>query len=155
LLAVIARLSPVQAPLRLAIAQTVRRNEHSSLSRIKSLNYGDNLLARRETALRGMDDALMLNVRGDIACATIGNIFLRIDGCWRTPPVAAGALPGLARRRLLSMLDAQEKPIACADLTRTDMGFRCNSLGLSRIREIEGRRLLNATPVAEKLRLFD
>lgn len=154
LLMTVVRLPPSQAPLRLAIAHATRRNEHSPLSRIKSLNYGDNLLARRDAAARGMDDALMLNVRGAIACATIGNIFLRVDGRWRTPPVSEGALPGLARRRLLSMLDVEETPVTRADLASAEMGFRSNSLGVSRVQEIEGRRLQSAKSLLEKLRLF-
>jgi branched-subunit amino acid aminotransferase/4-amino-4-deoxychorismate lyase len=49
------------APQRMTIARTTRRNDHSPLSRMKSLNYGDNLLARREAIERGYGDALMLN----------------------------------------------------------------------------------------------
>lgn len=138
LLAAAAPLAAPRPPLRLAVARATRRNEHSPLSRIKSLNYGDNILARREADERGFDDALMLNCRGGIACATVGNLFLRIDGEWRTPPVAEGILPGLARARLLSLLPAGEAPVSEADLARAQAGFLSNSLGLSAIREIEG-----------------
>ncbi len=153
LLATIAGLPPARPRLRLAIAEGTRRNEHSPLSRMKSLSYGDNLLARREAAQRGMDDALMLNGRDDIVCGTVGNFFLRMDGRWRTPPVSDGALPGLARRRLLSVLDVEEKTIARQDLPRADVAFLSNSLGISAVLEIEGRSLQDATPLLEKISL--
>lgn len=144
LLASIAPLPPPRPPLHLAIARSTRRNEHSPLSRIKSLNYGDNILARREADERGFDDALMLNCRGGIACATAANVFFRIGGEWRTPPVSEGVLPGLARARLLSLLPAREAPIAETDLARAEAGVASNSLGLSAIRAIEGRALTEA-----------
>ncbi len=153
LLATVAGLPPPRAPLRLAIAEGTRRNEHSPLSRVKSLNYGDNLLARREAARRGMDDALMLNSRGNIVCGTVGSFFLRTDGRWHTPPISDGALPGLARRRLLSILDVEEKTLARQDLPRANSAFLSNSLGIAGVLEIEGHPLQDATPLLEKISL--
>jgi branched-subunit amino acid aminotransferase/4-amino-4-deoxychorismate lyase len=144
LLATVAPLPPPRPPLALILSESTRRNERSPLARCKSLNYGDNLLARREAAARSADDALMLNGADRIACATVGNVFLRLDGAWHTPPVADGVLPGLARARLLRLLPAKETPIARADLIRADAGFLSNSLGLAPIRAIEGRALAEA-----------
>jgi len=144
LLAMTAPLAPPRPPLRLAIARETRRNEFSPLSRIKSLNYGDNILARREADARGFDDALMLNTGGRIACATVGNLFLRIGGEWRTPPIGEGVLPGLARARLLVQLPAREMAIEETDVSRAEAGLISNSLGVSAIREIEGCSLPEA-----------
>ena len=153
LLATVAGLPPARPRLRLAIAEGTRRNEHSPLSRMKSLNYGDNLLARREAARRGMDDALMLNGRGDIVCGTVGNFFLRTGRPLAHASRSDGALPGLARRRLLSILDVEEKTIARQDLPRADAAFLCNSLGIGAVLEIEGHPLQDATPLLEKISL--
>lgn len=155
LLATAAELPTARSPLRLAIAQGTRRNEHSPLSRIKSLNYGDNLLARREAEADGMDDALMINSQGRIACASVANLFLHIDGRWRTPPVSEGALPGLARQRLLQILDAEEKAIAPFDAANADIGLLSNSLSVAGIQEIDGHPLQDATTVLETFSLFD
>jgi branched-chain amino acid aminotransferase len=155
LLAMVAKLPPGRAQLRLAITDITRRNELSPLSRIKSLNYGDNLLARRDAARRGMDDALMLNSKGNIVCATVGNLFLRADGRWRTPPISEGALPGLARQRLLSILDAEEKAISPFDLSRANAAFLSNSLGVSDIREIEGYPFQDSRSLLERLPIFE
>ncbi len=155
LLATVAALPPARPPLRLAVAESTRRNERSPLSRIKSLNYGDNLLARREADASGADDALMMNGQGRIACATVGNVFLRLGGAWRTPAIAEGALPGLARRRLLRLLAAEETAIARADLAAVEAGFLSNSLGLAGIRAIEGHALADATAQLAALRLYE
>jgi branched-chain amino acid aminotransferase len=125
----------------MVVCRSSRRNEHSPLSRIKSLNYGDNLLARREAVDRGATDALMLNTSGDLACATVGNVFLRIDDRWTTPRLADGALAGLARARLIKMMDAAELPVSSASITKADAGFVSNSLGCAVIDRIEGQPL--------------
>jgi branched-chain amino acid aminotransferase len=125
-------------PARLIIARGTRRNEASPLSRIKSLNYLDGVLARREAAAAGADDALLLNTRGDLAEATAANVFLRIGGEWVTPRVADGALPGIARGVLLEAGEAREAMITEADCGRAEAGFLVNSLGRREVAEIKG-----------------
>ena len=133
--------SPATHLQDLVVCRSTRRNEHSPLSRIKSLGYGDNILARREAIDRGVDDAIMLNTEGHVACATVGNVFFRIEGAWVTPPKADGILPGLARRRFIAQLGAAEASISSDTLRKSDAGFVCNSLGFSQIKSIDGRDL--------------
>ena len=99
-------LSPMPAvrktPLSLHIATVTRRNEHSALSRIKALPYLDNVLALSEARAQGADDALLLNTRGTIACASVANVFVIREGRLETPPVSDGALPGTMRALVLS-----------------------------------------------------
>ncbi len=87
-----------------AVISGIRRNEHSPLARVKSLNYLDNVLARREAEARGVDDALLLNTAGDLACASAANLFLLLDGALVTPSVASGALPGTVRELVTAEL---------------------------------------------------
>lgn len=87
-----------------AIISGIPRNEHSPLARVKSLNYLDNVLARREAEARGVDDALLLNTAGDLACASAANLFLLLDGALVTPSVASGALPGTVRELVTAEL---------------------------------------------------
>lgn len=123
------------------ICRGTRRNEHSPLSRIKSLSYADNILARREARQRGADDALMMNTRNCIACATVGNVFFRIADRWMTPSLPSGILPGLARSRLIKELDAIEAPLSVEDIAVSDSAFVSNSLGCTHIKSIEGKAL--------------
>jgi branched-chain amino acid aminotransferase len=153
-LATVAELPTAQPSLRLVIARSTRRNEHSPLSRIKSLNYGDNLIARREAVARRMDDALMLNSAGRIVCATVGNLFLQIGVRWRTPPLSEGALAGLARRRLMGMLNAVETVMTPLDVAKSNAGFVSNSLSISAVQAIEGQALEDSGAFVRGISVF-
>ena len=136
-----APLPPAAAPARVIIARRTRRNEFSPLSRIKSLNYLDGVLARLEAAAAGADDALLLNTQGQVAEATAANVFFRMNGRWVTPPVEDGALPGIARAMLLQASTAKEESLTEAALARVDAGFLTTSLGQRPIGELLGRAL--------------
>lgn len=77
------------------ITSTIRRNEHSLASRIKSLSYIDNILAAREASHRNAGDALMLNGDGRVACTTVANVVVVTRTGLETPAPAEGALPGI------------------------------------------------------------
>ena len=53
--------------------------------RLKTLSYIDNIAAAREAWSHGVEDALMLNTEGNVACTTIANLFLLKDGTLVTP----------------------------------------------------------------------
>lgn len=89
------------------ITSSIRRNEASPTSRLKTLAYLDNVLARREAQAAGADDALMLNTAGDVACATAANLFWIEDGVVCTPALDCGVLAGVVRAVLLERLTAQ------------------------------------------------
>ena len=136
------------------IAGSTRRNEHSPLSRIKSLNYSDNVLARREAMARGAGDALLLNTSGNLACATVGNVFLRFGDRWLTPPLTDGVLAGIARQRLIPLLQARQQTIAAACIERADAALISNSLGWSSVVRLEGRELQPADEALDLVSLY-
>ena len=84
------------------ITASVRRNAGSPASRLKSLSYLDNVLARREAADAGADEALMLNTDGRIAGASAANLFWISEGRLSTPSLAAGVLDGIMREAVIS-----------------------------------------------------
>jgi branched-chain amino acid aminotransferase len=133
---------------RLIVAQRTRRNENSRLSRIKSLNYLDSIMARQEALDAGADDALLVNTQGNLAEATAANVFLFIDGAWITPKVSEGALPGVVRGLLLESGAAQEATISQLDWERAEAGLLTNSLGTRPIARI-GRQCLDASRTLE------
>jgi branched-chain amino acid aminotransferase len=134
-------------PLRLTVARSTRRNEFSPLSRIKSLNYLDNILARREAAERGYDDAILLNTSGRVTETGIANLFLCHGDAIVTPPAEEGALPGLMRARVIDCLGAVERPIGTGELHRAAAAFVTNSLGIRAVAEIDGHVLAEAPPI--------
>jgi branched-chain amino acid aminotransferase len=140
--AILMTLSPMpperKTPLSLHIATVTRRNEHSVLSRIKALPYLDNVLALAEARAHGADEALLLNTRGAVACATVANVFIIRDGRLETPPVSDGALPGTMRALVLSLatqagLAPVENSLHVRDLAKADEVLLTNSI--SRVTE--------------------
>ncbi len=88
---------------------------------VKSLNYMNSVLAKREARLRGADEALLLNAAGHIAEASVANIFVVRDGVLSTPPVTDGALPGINRATLLEVAADLGIPTREATLGRIDV----------------------------------
>lgn len=135
-----------EGPARL-ITAGVRRNEQSPASRLKTLSYLDNILARREAQAAGADEALMLNGAGDIACATVANILWFAKGRLFTPPPESGVLAGIARGEILR--SAREAGIVVVEATappsalfEADAVFLSNSLiGLRAVAALDGRPL--------------
>jgi branched-chain amino acid aminotransferase len=132
-------LSP-SGPLRL-VTSSIRRDEDSPLSAIKSLNYLPGVLARMEAAERGADDALLLNRAGRVAETSIANLFVRLGGVWLTPPVAEGALPGIRRACLLDAGKLREAAITVEELRQAEAVCAGNALSLRPVTVIDGYSL--------------
>ncbi|PWC34069.1 aminotransferase class IV [Azospirillum sp. TSO35-2] len=133
-------------PVTAIVARSTRRNEHSPLSRLKSLNYLDSVLARQEAADRGADEALLLNGAGRLAESSVANLFLAIGGRLLTPPLSDGALPGIRRALLLERHGAVEAPLGLDDLAHADEALLTNSLGLRPLLSVDGRPIGRGVP---------
>jgi branched-subunit amino acid aminotransferase/4-amino-4-deoxychorismate lyase len=99
----LASASPIGEPapeVRLALV-AIRRNETSPVSRIKSLSYLDNVLARAEARHKGAEEALMLNTRGELACAAAANLFWITEDRLQTPALECGVLDGIMRSQVV------------------------------------------------------
>ena len=89
--------------------------------RVKSLNYMNSVLAKREARLRGADEALLLNSAGMVAEAAVANLFVVKDGCLATPPVTDGALEGITRSSVFAIAAMLEIPAREVTLGRFDL----------------------------------
>jgi para-aminobenzoate synthetase/4-amino-4-deoxychorismate lyase len=87
--------------------------------------YDDELARAREA---GAYDALFLNERDELAEASFHNVFIEHEGELLTPPISAGILPGLGRRRLLRSGRAVERPITLATLLEAKRILLTNSV---------------------------
>lgn len=140
LLLTAAPLLPYGGPLRL-VTSTIRRDEESPLSTIKSLNYLPNVLARLEAAERGADDALLLNRAGRVAETSAATLFVFLNGKWITPPVSEGALPGIRRAGLLEAGRVREAVVTVDNLSAAEALCMGSALSLRYIAAIDGRTL--------------
>jgi branched-chain amino acid aminotransferase len=99
---------------------------------VKSLNYLNSVLAKREARLHGADEALLLNGQGQVAEASGANVFAVRDGVVATPPPTDGALPGITRRSVLELagrlgLETRERTLGRVDLWDADEVFLTGS----------------------------
>ena len=135
-----------------AVTSAIRRNETSPLSRVKSLNCLDNILAREDARRRGADHAILLNTRGFVAEGSASNVFLVSDGRLLTPGIESGALPGITRAAVIEL--AREAGIACAEgeveattLASAAEAFLTNSiLGVMPLTRLDGRAVGGGRP---------
>jgi branched-chain amino acid aminotransferase len=111
------------------VTVSMRRPAADALDpRVKSLNYLNSVLAKREAKLRGADEALILNANGHIAEAAVANVFSVRDDVLTTPPVSDGALEGITRASVLEIaqnlgIEAREATLGRFDLFSADEVF--------------------------------
>jgi branched-chain amino acid aminotransferase len=115
------------------LTSTVRRSTASPAARMKTLSYIDNVVAAREANARAMDDALMLNTEGHVACSTIANIFMMKGRRIVTPSRDQGILTGVMRQALLASaqhlgFETEERAVRPSELPGADAVFLTNSL---------------------------
>ncbi|MDH7601560.1 MAG: aminotransferase class IV [Armatimonadota bacterium] len=146
-------------PAQVIISRLTRRDEHSPLSSVKSLNYLPNILALREAQEAGADDAILLNTQGNAAEATVGNIFLVFGSTLVTPSLDQGVLPGTVRGTVIELatslgLEVVERAIRREELARADELFYTNAIQLVRsISAVDGRKIGGCEyPVAQTIR---
>ena len=121
-----------ESPAALVIARA-RRNQGSPASRLKTLAYLDNVLARREAAAAGADEAVMLNTLGELACAAAANLFWLKDGVLFTPSPQTGCLAGVMARQVATAaaalgIEVREVRDGAASLAGADAVLLTNSL---------------------------
>lgn len=139
-------------PARCVIATVTRRNEHSPLASIKSLNYLDNILAAREAAAAGAEEAILLNTAGLVAEAAASNLFILKNGQLLTPPVSDGALPGVMRAAVIAATGGREQSLRPEDLPEAEGLLLTSSLGIRLVASIDGKALPDISAYMEKLR---
>ncbi len=143
-----------------AVVSSIRRNSGSPLSRLKSANYLESILARQEARAAGVDEALCLNEKGLLAEASMSNIFLVTDGILRTPGQESGILPGITRETILELasplgINTLEHDIRLDELSQAQEAFVTNSLiEVMPLTEIDGKPIGSGRPGSVTKRLM-
>lgn len=155
----IARAEPSPRPETPAALATVGapRNERSPTSRIKSLSYLDQVLARREARERGADEAVQLNLSGMVAGCAAANLFWISGDRLFTPSLDCGVLAGVMRARVIAAagtlgIAVVEGAFAPTALAEADAVFLTNSLiGVRPAARLDGRALRADHPLIDRL----
>lgn len=125
---------------------SVRRNPKSAADpAIKSCSLLNSVLAAREAHGRGALEAILLNVRGEVAEGHASNVFAVRGGSVVTPPLDAGILAGITREIVLRLanergIDAREEPLLPDALRTADEVFVTSSVReVMPVSRIDGR----------------
>lgn len=138
---------PVHPERARVITIPFTRNERSALAGMKTINYGENVVALRLARESGADEALFGNTRDELCEGTWSNVFLYLDGTWLTPPLSSGCLPGVTRALVLELfrelgVPVKEVVIPLSDLPLAEAAFLTSSLReIQPVSAIDGREL--------------
>jgi branched-chain amino acid aminotransferase len=123
---------------------TARLNEHAASAGIKHLGYLEAILAQREAAAAGVEEALLLDTAGHLTEAAAANLFLVVDSGLLTPPLECGVLPGITRAAVLEIasrtgLPWKSEPLLPDALMHAQEAFLTSSLrGLTPLVAVDG-----------------
>lgn len=123
-----------------------KRNQNSVLNHVKSINYLEKVLARREALDKGFDDAVFANLNNEITETSSSNIFwVRGKGLY-TPSVNCGLLPGITRDIVIDIMrdlgyQINERRFGLSYMLNSDFVFITNSISgiifVNRINELK------------------
>ncbi len=124
------------------------------LQDIKSLSYAPNMLATRLAAERGADDALLVTPEGVVLELPRQSFGCSLDGeSLVTPPLSAGILDSITRRRALETGLVHERAISTAELAGATEAFIAGTTHeIEPVGSIDGRELPAPGPLTAALR---
>lgn len=129
------------------ITSAIRRNSPQCIdSKIHHNNLINNILAKIEANVAGVDDAVMLDLSGFVSETNATNIFLVKRGLLLTPH-ADSCLPGITRGYVMQLARAnaiplQERNISISEVYSADEMFTTGTMGeLSPVLEVDGRTI--------------
>lgn len=139
---------PVYEPggIRLVTA-SIRRNSPQCIdSKIHHNNLINNILAKIEANVAGVDDALMLDLNGFVSETNATNVFLIKRGALLTPH-ADSCLPGITRGVVMDIarqagLPVIERNVSLSEVYTADELFTTGTMGeLAPVLEVDGRQI--------------
>jgi branched-chain amino acid aminotransferase len=146
--------------LRMITTSTRQRPVDVLNPRIKTCNYLNNILARMEANLVGVDEGLMLTTQGYVAECTADNVFVVKSGRVLTPPAYLGILQGVTRQAVLDLcgglgIPAVEQVLTLHDMYTADECFLTGTgAELGPVVELDGRKIGAGRPGPTSLRIL-
>jgi branched-subunit amino acid aminotransferase/4-amino-4-deoxychorismate lyase len=135
-----------QSGIRL-ITSAIRRNNPQCLdSKIHHNNLLNNILAKIQANVAGVDDALMLDLNGFVSETNATNVFVIKNGAVLTPH-ADSCLPGITRAVVIRLagdnaIPVAERNVSLAEVYSADEVFTTGTMGgLAPVLEVDGRRI--------------
>ncbi len=128
-----------------------KRNPASSLPPLKLCGaYINSILAKRESRLRGFDEALFVDEDGYVVECTGANVFMVRNG-EVTAVEHRDALPGITRDTLIALSGAASRPVTHHELLDADEVFVCGTAAEAAPISTLDRREFGDNPVTREL----
>ena len=119
------RALPAPGPCRVALARTPVDSRDPFLFHKTTRRA---VYERARAEVQGVDDALLVNERGEVTEATIANLVVELDGELVTPPLESGLLPGTLRAALLRAGRVRERAVQVRELSLCSRMWLVNSV---------------------------
>ena len=108
-------------------------------------HYVNSILACQDAKDKGFDEALLLDVNGNVAEGPGANVFFELDGRLITPPLG-NILPGITRATIIEIcndldIEVEEKNILPEQVMGIDSAFFCGTAA-----EVIGIQSINRVP---------
>ena len=131
------------------ITSSQRRNNPQFLdSKIHHNNLLNNILAKIQANISGMDAAIMLDHVGFVSELNDANLFMIAEGIVYTP-LADSCLHGITRGLVIDIcrdlsIPLREKNLSLTEFYNADVVFATGTMGeLTPVKEIDGRKIIN------------
>lgn len=131
------------------ITSAQRRNSPQFLdSKIHHNNLLNNILAKIQANVAGMDAAIMLDHAGFVSELNDANLFMIANGMVFTPPADA-CLHGITRGLVIDIcrelsIPLQERNLSLTEFYNADVVFATGTMGeITPVKEIDGREIIN------------
>jgi branched-subunit amino acid aminotransferase/4-amino-4-deoxychorismate lyase len=131
---------------------SVRLNQTSAKSDLKSIRYENFLKAYQEAVKKNCDEAILLNKKGKIVEGSRTNVCWVKDGKIYTPPLSTGCLSGITRQVVFKIakkikFKIAEKNAILADLISADEIFLTNSIiEIMPVTQLDGTLVVHGRP---------
>lgn len=83
--------------------------------------YVNSALAKSEAMQNGFDEAIFLDMHGNVSEATAANIFMVKDGKLITPDLGSSVLEGITRKSILTLAEENSIPVESRVITRSEL----------------------------------
>jgi branched-chain amino acid aminotransferase len=147
--------------IRVMISSTRRIDASMLPPHVKACgHYTNSVRAVQEAMRKGFDEAILLNIRGDVAEGSGANLFIVKRGGLITNDMDASILPGITRDSVLTIardlgVPLQVRPLSVADMRDADeLFFSGTAVEVMPIRQVDDRVIGDGTPgpVTRRLR---
>lgn len=145
--------------LRVVTTDRIRNPKRALDPNVKSGNYLNNVLGYFEAAKKGVNDAIMVNDRGELAEATLSNVFIVRGGKVVDMPDTGDLLHGITRGVVGHLcrsngIGFEKRAVSVGELEAADEAFLTSTLReVMPITEVNGKRIGSGLPGSVTTRL--